>query len=628
MELARMRSDWIDVIKYMMRIVSILDQAQRGRIISLVKSHALLGNPVHEYEEKVCVKMRKVLEVDSKTLMPKIISRWPVVLPLFSQGLCYHKNAELCKVTNMCINCIPLIGDDLKLNFQAFGEHVEPRIPVKEWLIEWGISNDLHILGTSEKSLSVFLEIGMCTQDTCNFGFGNPRLSIKLLEENYAKQKMTNSLLEIEKRKADKKRARYEERFDDNDDDNVMVQDDVISIKHTNSKIDQVTVKMAKVSLEVIENRDGKKKQKFDELMDSNDLNEILEAIGIPNTNTKREIDGVEEKMVKDRAKAMKLLLRQKYSEHIDYVGDTDSNAKKDSEYIELIGPLLGFKNATSKAITKTKIGPFYPETIVFVKVGETRENNDASRLMYEAMHILEMPSVQVCVLPVIWDEDRWERHSLVNVTLKTQSWGPAMMRKMKSTVKNHEKEKRHLTMQVCNIFKGVRLGWMEQGYPLMQQNIWRCPIKRTTFGKTLYEAIFFAVFVGATDSGPFNTMVDEDGHVLLVDIGIADEMTMLTYNTKGLFRSSRKYPERYISAVVSYVNQNYAEAADFIVRLKKVATKNPYLLRNEMCPFFDKKNIKILQSGQKNTPYFKFLISSLQFNPKQHILHPQPFMD
>jgi len=628
MERARMRSDWIAVIKYMMRIVSILDQAQRGRIISLVKSHALLGNPVYEHEEKVCAEMRKVLEVDSKTLMPKIISRWGVVLPLFSEELCYHKNAELCKVTNMCINCIDLIRDDLTLHFEVFGEHVEPRIPIKGWLHEWGISNDLHILGASEKSLSVFLEIGMCTRDTCNFEFGNPRLSIKLLEENYAEQKKASHVLELEKKRVEKKKRKNAERFYNIDDSDIMNQDDVVSIQHAGSEIDEVRLKRVKVSLDFMEKRAKKKKTKFEKVIDSNDENEIHEEIEKPNDHAKKEIDAVDEKIVKDRAKAMKSLLQQQRTECIDYVLDVNARPKKDTEYVDLIGPIKGFKNGTSLAITKKAMGPHEGEKIVFVKVGETCENNNASCRMYAAMEMLEMPSVKVYVLPVIWDEEMWERHSQLNVTPKTQSWGAAMMRKMKSTVKKHEKEKRNMTMQVCSIFKGVRLGWMEQDYPLMQQNIWRCSLKRTTFGKTLYEAIFFAVFVGVTDSGPFNTMVDEDGHVLLVDIGIADETTMLTYNTKGLFRSSRKYSERYISAVISYINNNHAEAANFIVRLKNTAIKNPYLLRNEMCPFFDKKNIKILQSGQKDAPYFKFLIASLLFNPRQQKLQPPPFVN
>ena len=45
MEKVRIASNWPAVIKHILRIVSILHYAQRGRIISLVKSHALLRNP-------------------------------------------------------------------------------------------------------------------------------------------------------------------------------------------------------------------------------------------------------------------------------------------------------------------------------------------------------------------------------------------------------------------------------------------------------------------------------------------------------------------------------------------------------------------------------------------------------
>jgi len=54
--------------------------------------------------------------------------------------------------------------------------------------------------------------------------------------------------------------------------------------------------------------------------------------------------------------------------------------------------------------------------------------------------------------------------------------------------------------------------------------------------------------------------MLNSDGQVLLVDVNVADETSMLVYNTKGLFRSSRKFDEKYICAVVCYVNTHFAE--------------------------------------------------------------------
>ena len=117
MEKVRIVSNWPAVIKHILRIVSILHQAQRGRIISLVKSHALLRNPcLNKFERNVCKRMRRELQLDHKTLMPKITEQWPVVKDLFSTDLCYHKNAELCKVVNMCIIAKPLISDELQMD--------------------------------------------------------------------------------------------------------------------------------------------------------------------------------------------------------------------------------------------------------------------------------------------------------------------------------------------------------------------------------------------------------------------------------------------------------------------------------------------------------------------------------
>jgi len=160
-----------------------------------------------------------------------------------------------------------------------------------------------------------------------------------------------------------------------------------------------------------------------------------------------------------------------------------------------------------------------------------------------------------------------------------------------------------------------------------MVVDIWKDSITRNTFGKTLFEAIFFAVYAGIMDAGPFNMMVNSKGEVLLVDVNSADETIMIVYNTKGLFRSSRKFDEKHICAVVCYVNTHFAEAADFVTRLKESGCKNPYLLLDTMCPFFNDDNVELLRSGQKSSPYFKFLINSLQYNPCKQGMSPPSFL-
>jgi len=262
------------------------------------------------------------------------------------------------------------------------------------------------------------------------------------------------------------------------------------------------------------------------------------------------------------------------------------------------------------------QVGPFAKESRVFVKIGETRERNYQSGFMYDCMRQLKMPNVKTYVVAVIWDETQWKKHSEANVTPKTNTWSNSMLVKMRAKALKYVKMNLHMSMQVCELFKGIRIGWVKELHPKIIIEILQNPIKRNTFGKTLFEMIFFAVYAGVIDSGPFNSMLNSDGQVLLVDINIGDESAMLVYNTKGLYRASKKFDEKHISAVISYVNTHFAEAADFLARLKESACKNPYLLLDSMCPFFNDDNVELLRSGQKTSPYFKFLTASLLFNP------------
>jgi len=82
----------------------------------------------------------------------------------------------------------------------------------------------------------------------------------------------------------------------------------------------------------------------------------------------------------------------------------------------------------------------------------------------------------------------------------------------------------------------------------------------------------------------------------------------------------------KHIGAVISYVNTHFTEAADFLARLKESGCKNPYLLLDCMCPFFNDDNVELLRSGQKTSPYFKFLIASIEFNPAKKEASPPSF--
>ena len=198
----------------------------------------------------------------------------------------------------------------------------------------------------------------------------------------------------------------------------------------------------------------------------------------------------------------------------------------KNTYFCNQIGPIRGFKNTTSKAFTHRAVGQFPKEARVFVKIGETRENNDASQTMNAAMGLLGMPSVVVHVMPIVWDKDGWQRHSQAGANAaKHPTWGPAMIRKMKSTIKRQASSSIAVTMQVCEMFQGVRLRSLVGEYPKMWKDILKCPIKSMTLGKTLFEVFLFAVYAGVTDNGPHNTMVDQDG----LDISCWSILTLQT---------------------------------------------------------------------------------------------------
>jgi len=575
MEKVRVVSNWPAVIKHVLRIASILHNAQRGRIISLVKSHALLRNAcIDKLEHKVCKRMRKELELDYKTLLPKITEQWPVVEGLFNTTLCYHKNAELRKVVNMCIIAQPLVGDELRMDFTHFLGYVQPAVPVHDWLTLWGISKDLHVLGLSEKSLGVFLDVGMRTDSTCDFHIGG--LAIDVLEKNYIVQKKAAMLVIMEERKASKEKKRPVHNDSDGSDEGNEGDSDV--------QCDlPATVKRQKVVHDEVKT------------------------------------------MVMQRANEAMKTFKKNLPSHVDFI--TKSNTvPKDSHIVKLIGNIRGFKHSTGDGVLKVQIGEFLEGSHVFVKIGETREINDKSCIMYEHMCKLGMTSVKACVVAVTWDKDMWQQHSIAKVTDKTKKWGSSMLQKMQAKVDKYAKLNLHMSMQVCEFFKGHRLGWVTELRAKMVVNICKDATTLHTFGKTLFEAIFFAVYAGIMDAGPFNMMLNSRAEVLLVDVNPGDETIMLVYNTKGLFRSSRKFDVKHIGAVISYVNTHFTEAADFLARLKESGCKNPYLLLDCMCPFFNDDNVELLRSGQKTSPYFKFLIASIEFNPAKKEASPPSF--
>ena len=127
--------------------------------------------------------------------------------------------------------------------------------------------------------------------------------------------------------------------------------------------------------------------------------------------------------MVMKRAKQAMKTHTQQLHLHLDFITEAHT-VPKETDLVELTGNILGFKSATSKGIIKVQVGPFAEKSYVFVKIGKTRERNDMSCSMYACMRKLGMPNVNAYVVPVTWDDQRWQKHSSANVTDKTKTWG------------------------------------------------------------------------------------------------------------------------------------------------------------------------------------------------------------
>ena len=544
LEECRCASDWAGVIKQIIRVMCICEVAQRGRIISLVKCHAILGNECcGETEESVCREMRGELNIEAKNLVPQVYEKFPVVAPLFSKSLCYHRNEELCKVVNMSIRCLPLVTSDLRCKTQNLTQQVTVCAPEDNFVVTYGIK-DQHTCGLNMENEKIFLEIGMVTVDTVNLVLGN--LDHATLEANYVSYKVK---LSKEKR--------------------------------------------------------------------------VLEGKSVKRKSPPNHGDVV--KIVKKRPKKNQASVSDAL--HVDYLGKIGVGLEMDTDYVVLQNKLCGFKHATSAARMRKKVGSNEEGTDVFVKVGETREDNDASCLVYSVMEDLMMPHVKITVVPVIFDRAAWTAHSLQFPTPTSLTWSRSMLRTMAKREKMHAKASRAMTMQICSLFAGVRMSWVKKTYPPQYASVMQSTAKRHTLGKTLYEVILLGVYVGVGDLGPFNCMMNGSGEILLVDINIAGRESMDAYNRKGLFRSSRKFDEEYIECVVTYILEYRSEAADFIDRLKKTAPKNAHLVENEMCPFFQDHNVEILRSGPENHAFMTFLLASFRYNPKKRGATPPQYL-
>ena len=521
----RNQMDWKGVVRGIRQVISICDNIQRARIVSLVKCNALFFPKCTDAtEEKVSRNMRKVVEISAANLLPRVTLKWPELLPLFDRAFTFYENKEFRRVVNMSIKCLPLITDSLRAKFDRSFAFVSAHSPRQDFIHDSGLI-DIHTSKMTERSLNTFLTVGMLTHDTCAFTLDNK--TIPELEFNYAKQKR-EAAVETLKRKKD----------------------------------------------DALENR-NKTPAKKPRLAGKSLENDASDSSLLPSTPL-----------------------------------------KKDSEYVTLKGPLCGFKNASAVGEAVVDIENFKAGEEIFVKIGELNCDNHASSRVNTVMRVLAMPFVEVAIVPIAFDADRWKSHTTHHPTPVKASWPISMLKKLTGVVKKHALKKTVMNMQVCSVFHGIRLSDMKDKYKEMNRHVLSTKQTQRVLGKTLFENILLGVYVGVGDLGPFNCMINNSGEVLLVDIKISGEAAMAVYNTKGLYRSSRKFDEKHIDCVISYIKNNRERAADFLDRLTTLAPKNAFLLENMMCPFFKTENMEILRSGPSDHPYMKFLFKSLRYNP------------
>jgi len=209
-EESRRDSKWMDVIKWIHILLSIMDISARGRIISLVKCHAQLGLECkNEKEEEACRQMLKGVEISRSNLCAKLTKSWPFVKDLFAKDLHYSGVEELLKVIHMCLICKDLVHKDLKTPFSAVEKLIKIERLGDTWRDQFFV-DDQHTTRKTRETMSMFVYGGSLTKGDCKFVFGG--LSMAELEMRYQAKKETDfDQLEIEQELKRKDKAEQRE---------------------------------------------------------------------------------------------------------------------------------------------------------------------------------------------------------------------------------------------------------------------------------------------------------------------------------------------------------------------------------------------------------------------------------
>jgi len=613
---------------------SILDMADRGRVISLVRCHAQLALKCdNEKERMVCANMLEPLLIKAGPLQNKVWEEWRVVWPLFAPELGYRDNKEFRKVVNMCIICNDIIPEHLKAPFSSFSLYVPGEQPAENYR-KTSCLDDMHAHKKTKKSMDVFVYGGCYTNDTSSFQFAGLDLPAMLV--NY------------QQKKEDDYQAELDAASIHAGDSPVHVDLNVASINASmtmNSPVPSFvcTPSQPKVSCKrkpstnperIERKRQRAEKREINRLLHTSTVTDacvfplvvcvppsILSIAALPFSESwtlgKKYKPGADNEIGRmAKSSMLNATLSPVPSRGTLSIVSSSVATHRDSFYVRLTKRICGFKYASSQAVALHDMGPFNVGDDVFVKIGEVLSNNLQSQFINAIMRKIGMPYVEEFVLPVVFDVETWTAHSLKMVSEDTTRWGPAMLNMMERVVARHDRLRLDVQMKVSTLFKGVRLGWLDRNEESWCHRILTDETRKQMLGKTLCMVLFVVVYFGVTDSGPFNCMVDADGRVLLVDISSAESARMIKYHGLGLFPSGHKYAQSHIQQVVRYVRNNRAELADFLVSLKASAPPNPYLVMDEQCPFFDDANLRALRSDDASEPYFLYLLREISRNP------------
>ena len=190
---------WDDVVTEIHEIMCVLHQVKRGRVVNVIKSHALLGKTCcGAVELNVCrrfVELAKIDKQEGRTcthLVDRLKVKWGVLVPLFDAGVAlYGESQDLLQIIQESLECLGLITalHKTKVNVQ------------EDCIVQWSVLRmsslrnkvDYHVL-TSESKDAYDFETYVTTKKINDVPFSLGGLDIRALEKNWAQHRETQWL--------------------------------------------------------------------------------------------------------------------------------------------------------------------------------------------------------------------------------------------------------------------------------------------------------------------------------------------------------------------------------------------------------------------------------------------------